>query len=99
MKYKVCFSGFAYVEADTPEEAEELFLDDDDVYRDEQVDSAEEVDEFIVQMFGSSQSHFARQLSRRESQEMGLKLCQAPLPLPPGEVAAQRADGEGKERG
>ena len=36
------------------------------------------------------------QLSRRESQEADLKLLQSLLPLPSGEVDAQRADGEGK---
>ena len=28
VKYKVCFSGFAYIDADSEEEAEEIFWDD-----------------------------------------------------------------------
>lgn len=48
-KYKVSFGGFAYVEADSPEEAEELFNDDGAVvYSECQPDHAEEVDDFVV---------------------------------------------------
>lgn len=49
MKYKVNFSGFAYVEADSKEEAREKVLDEDDtIYFETQVDNIEEVDEFEV---------------------------------------------------
>ena len=49
MKYKVCFSGFHYVEADTPEEAEEKSMyDDEAIYSEQMVESIEEVDEFCV---------------------------------------------------
>ena len=49
MKYKVSFSGFAYVEADSPEEAEEKAMyEDDAVY--EEKKSVEEVDEFAVSL-------------------------------------------------
>lgn len=49
-KYKVSFSGFAYVEADSPEEAEELFHEEGTavVYSEYQADSVEEVDDFVV---------------------------------------------------
>lgn len=49
-KYKVSFSGFAYVEADSPEEAEELFHEEETavVYSEYQADSVEEVDDFVV---------------------------------------------------
>ena len=40
MKYKVSFSGFAYVDADSPEEAEEKAMyEDDAVYEEKSVSS------------------------------------------------------------
>jgi hypothetical protein len=48
MRYKVKFSGFAYVEADNKDEAEECFDDDDFSYKETSVDSIEEVDDFVV---------------------------------------------------
>lgn len=51
MKYKVNFSGFAYVEADSEEEAEEKVLyEDDAIYSETQADNIEEVDEFEVML-------------------------------------------------
>lgn len=51
MKYKVNFSGFAYVEADSEEEAREKVLyEDDAIYSETQVDNIEEVDEFEVNL-------------------------------------------------
>ena len=48
-KYKVYYSGFAYVEADSADEAEEVYYDGYDVdYEEKQIDSVEEVDEFLV---------------------------------------------------
>ena len=47
-KYKVYFSGFAYVEADSAEEAEDIYHDGDTDYEEHQVDEVEEVDEFAV---------------------------------------------------
>ena len=53
MKYKVSFSGFAYVEADSPEEAEEKAMyEDDAVYEEKECESTEEVDEFAVSLEG-----------------------------------------------
>ena len=46
-KYKVCFSGFAYVEADSTEEAEEYY-DFDYIYEEKQIDNIEEVNELVV---------------------------------------------------
>ena len=46
-KYKVCFSGFAYVEAESAEEAAECY-EVDFAYMEETVLSCEEVDEFAV---------------------------------------------------
>jgi hypothetical protein len=50
MKYKVCFSGFAYVEAEDVTEAVEAFDDDDFTYKETKVTSVAEVDEFIVEV-------------------------------------------------
>lgn len=51
MKYKVNFSGFAYVEADSKEEAKEKVLyEDDAIYSETQVDSTEEIKEFEVEL-------------------------------------------------
>ena len=47
-KYKVCYSGFAFVEADSEEEAKELYHEGLTAYDEWQVDKVEEVDEFVV---------------------------------------------------
>lgn len=48
-KFKILFSGFSYVEANSPEEAENLFDDDGTrIYSECQVDRVEEVDDFVV---------------------------------------------------
>lgn len=49
-KYKVKYEGFAYVEADSHEEAEELFEDDDYTYKERHVTSVEKVEEFLVEI-------------------------------------------------
>lgn len=49
-KYKISFSGFAYVEADNEEDALELFDDDLDIFREQRIDSVTEVDEFVVEV-------------------------------------------------
>lgn len=49
-KYKVSYSGFVYVEADTAEEAEEKAFDEEEIYSEKQVDAVIEVDEFVVEM-------------------------------------------------
>ena len=46
-KYKVAFSGFAYVEAEDPEVAAENY-EDTCVYMETTIDSVEEVDEFVI---------------------------------------------------
>ena len=49
MKYKVQFSGWAYVEADNEEEAEEKAVyEDDAIYKEGKCVSVEKVDEFVV---------------------------------------------------
>lgn len=48
MKYKVSYSGFYYVEADSPEEAEQKAFDSDLIYSEESIDRIEEVKEFTV---------------------------------------------------
>jgi len=50
MRYKVSFSGFAYVEADSKEEAEEKALDGETVYEETEIVQTEEVDEFTVRI-------------------------------------------------
>lgn len=47
-KFKVPFSGFAYVNASSVEEAIEKFEDDDYTYAEQHYGDVEEVDEFIV---------------------------------------------------
>lgn len=47
VKYKVCYSGFAYVEADSVEEAEDNY-EFDNVYEEKQICNVEEVDYFDV---------------------------------------------------
>lgn len=48
--YKVSFSGFAYVEANSEEEAEEKFHDDEYFYQDLWTDETEEVQEAIIDL-------------------------------------------------
>nr|DAW72676.1 MAG TPA: protein of Unknown Function (DUF1543) [Caudoviricetes sp.] len=51
MKYKVFYSGFVYVEADTADEAKEKVLEEvEEIYSEKQIDSVIEVDEFVVEM-------------------------------------------------
>lgn len=50
MKYKVNFSGFAYIEADNEEEAEECFDNEIESYREWGIDSIEEVDDFVIKL-------------------------------------------------
>ena len=49
-KYKVYFSGFAYVEADSEDEAKELVDEDMEVYSECYYTSVEEVDEFEIEL-------------------------------------------------
>lgn len=46
-KYKVYYSGFVYVEADSAEDAEENY-EHDNVYEEKQIEKVEEVDYFDV---------------------------------------------------
>ena len=49
MKYRVSFSGWAYVEADSAEEAEEKVMNEDDsIYEEKECTSVDEIDEFTV---------------------------------------------------
>lgn len=50
MKYKVNFSGFAYVEANNKEEAEDKFACEDTKYDEYGIDYIEEVDDFVVEI-------------------------------------------------
>ncbi len=49
-KYKVEYSGFAYVDADSEDEANDKYEMGDTVYEESGIDSTEEVDEFTVEM-------------------------------------------------
>ncbi len=49
-KYKVSFHGFAYVEADTPEEAREAAEDGREDYMEREYDDPVEVEEFFVEV-------------------------------------------------
>lgn len=51
MKYKVSFTGWAYVEADSEEEArEKVMYEDDAIYKEEECTSVEEMDDFVVNL-------------------------------------------------
>ena len=50
MKYRVDFSGFAYVEADSPAEALDKYENDDTLYEESKVYDPVEVDEFTVDL-------------------------------------------------
>lgn len=51
MKYKISFSGFHYVEADSEDEAEEKAMYEDEAfYSEKHVDMIEEVDDIVVGM-------------------------------------------------
>ena len=53
MKYRVSFSGWAYVEAGSPEEAEEAVMYEEEyAYQEKTCDSVEEVDEFSICLEG-----------------------------------------------
>ena len=53
MRYKVSYSGFYYVEADSPEEAaEKAVYEDAAIYNEVSVEKIEEVDEFSVRLEG-----------------------------------------------
>lgn len=50
-KYKVSYSGFVYVEADTADEAKEKVLEEvEEIYSEKQVNAVIEVDEFDVEL-------------------------------------------------
>ena len=49
-KYKVLYSGFAYVEADDEETAIELFNDYLEIYREQEIDSINKIDEFTIRI-------------------------------------------------
>lgn len=49
-KYKVEYSGFAYVCADDPQDAEENFDCDSALFDEYGVDSVQEVDDFVVEV-------------------------------------------------
>ena len=49
-KYKVCYSGYAYVEADDPDNAIDAYYEEVAYFEEKTVDSVEEVEEFIVEL-------------------------------------------------
>ena len=49
MKYKVIFNKWAYVEADSEDEAMDKAVDGDIVYEEEELMAVTEVDEFFVE--------------------------------------------------
>ena len=48
MRFKVNFTGFAYVEADSEDEAIDKFNSGDEVYKEYEADSAEEVSDYLI---------------------------------------------------
>ena len=49
-KYKVLFSGFAYIEAENADEAENLFYNDEFDYMEDSIEAVEETDDFVVRV-------------------------------------------------
>ena len=49
-KYKVCYSGFAYVEAANADEAVEAWVSGEEVYGEREWEEVEEVAEFPVEV-------------------------------------------------
>ena len=49
-KYKIEFSGFAYVEADSKEEAHEAWLNDECIYLETGVNDISEIEEFDIEV-------------------------------------------------
>ena len=49
-KYKVSFCGFAYIEADSADEAEDLFDNDEFAYMERSTEAIEEVDDFVIEV-------------------------------------------------
>lgn len=47
-KYKISYTGFAYVEANSPEEAEEKYNYEEHIYEETCIESVEKVDKFVV---------------------------------------------------
>lgn len=48
-KYRVDFTGFVYVEADSPEEALDIAQDGEGIYEEQNWEHAQEIDDFIVE--------------------------------------------------
>jgi len=48
-KWKIEFRGFSYVEAETEDEAKEMFENSETIYDETEQDSPVEVDEFIIE--------------------------------------------------
>lgn len=48
MRFKVNFTGFAYVEAESEDEAIDKFNSGDDVYKEYEADSVEEVSDYLI---------------------------------------------------
>ena len=48
-KWKIEYKGFVYVEADTPEEAKDAYLNEEHSYREEIPEEVYEVDEFEIE--------------------------------------------------
>lgn len=49
-KYKIYYSGFAYVEADSEDEAEDKYSWDDTILDEKSIDSIVKVDEFVMEI-------------------------------------------------
>lgn len=50
MKYKVEYSGFCYIEADSKSEVEDLFFEESQIYDECEITTVEEVKEFSITM-------------------------------------------------
>ncbi len=51
LRYKVSFSGFVYIEAESPTEEFEMAQDDCTVYEEKEFSAPEEIDEFYVELW------------------------------------------------
>lgn len=50
MKYRVEFSGFAYVKADSAEEAKEKYFCDDFIFHEHYIDDVTEADDCLIEV-------------------------------------------------
>ena len=89
MNYKVYFEGFAYVEADSEDEAKDLVDEDMEVYSECYYTSVEEVDEFEIELWIESMGIYIEGLKMPGKKEFSSVRIYGN-----GEVTVEFSDGE-----